>query len=100
MLPQKIYTNVGNMGSRLSGGQLQRIGIARALIRDPKIIILDEATNSLDKNTEDEILSIFSKNEYNNKIIISISHDDNTFKYFNRILFLENGKIVKEINKS
>ena len=55
-LPKKILTNVGNMGSNLSGGQIQRIGIARALYKNPKIIILDEATNSIDKETEKNIL--------------------------------------------
>lgn len=96
-LPNKLDTKVGNMGSRLSGGQLQRIGIARALVRNPKIIILDEATNSLDKKTEEDILNIFNKKEYDAKIIISISHDQNIFKYFNRVIFIENGKIAKEV---
>ena len=63
-LPDGLNTHVGNMGSKLSGGQLQRIGIARALIRDPDLIILDESTNSLDEIMEGEILSIFHENKY------------------------------------
>ena len=81
-LPDGINTNLGNMGFKISGGQMQRIGIARALFRDPKIIILDESTNSLDKKTEQDILSIFNSIDYKDKIIISISHDNQTFKYF------------------
>ena len=92
-LPDGINTNLGNMGFKISGGQMQRIGIARALFRDPKIIILDESTNSLDKKTEQDILSIFNGIDYKDKIIISISHDNQTFKYFDKILFLKNGKI-------
>jgi ATP-binding cassette, subfamily B, bacterial PglK len=95
-LPDGINTTLGNMGFKISGGQIQRIGIARALFRNSKIIILDESTNSLDKKTEQDILSIFKSVDYNDKIIISISHDDQTFKYFNKILFLKNGKILHE----
>ena len=82
------------MGSKLSGGQLQRIGIARALIRDPDLIILDESTNSLDEIMEGEILSIFHENKYKNKIVICISHNKNNIKYFNKLLELKNNKIL------
>ena len=96
-LPNGINTSLGNMGFNISGGQIQRIGIARALFRDPKIIILDESTNSLDKATEQDILSIFENIYYKDKIVISISHDDQTFKYFNKILYLNNGKFTNFI---
>ena len=84
-LPDKIHTIIGERGSKLSGGQCQRIGIARALYREPSIIILDEATNALDKATENKILStIFNKNA--EKTIIIISHNKSTLKYCNKIL--------------
>ena len=95
-LPQGINTKLGNMGFKLSGGQIQRIGIARALIRKPKIIILDESTNSLDRNTERDILSIFQESEYKNKIVISISHNRQIFNFFSKIFFLKDGNIFEE----
>ena len=78
-LPSGLETKVGNMGSKLSGGQLQRIGIARALLRDPDLIILDESTNSLDEEMEKNILSIFTKEKYKDKIVICISHNKKIF---------------------
>ena len=57
-LPQSFKTKVGQNGAKLSGGQIQRLGIARALYQDPKIIIFDEATNALDNDTENKILKM------------------------------------------
>lgn len=87
---------VGENGARLSGGQRQRIGIARALYRDPTLLILDEATNSLDKNNENKILELIKKLK-KEKTIILISHDKDTFKYCDRIISLNNG-YIDEIN--
>ena len=72
-LENKLDTNVGNLGGNLSGGQKQRINIARALVTDPKLIILDEATNALDEEVEDKFLQKIDQMK-KNKIIIFISH--------------------------
>ena len=81
---------------RLSGGQRQRIGIARALYRNPSILLLDEATNSLDKNTENQILDVIG-NLKKEKTIIMISHDKNSLRFCDRIISLNNG-YIDEIN--
>jgi len=93
-LPNGIETNLGNMGNKISGGQKQRIGIARALYRDPEILIFDEATNSLDKEVEKEIF----EDVYNNKgskTIIIISHQKFFYDKCDEVFKLKNGKLVK-----
>jgi len=81
--------NIGEKGSRISGGQIQRIGIARALFRNPEILILDEATSSLDQKNE-KIVVKFLKKYCSNKILIFSTH---------KIKLLTNcNKIIKIIN--
>lgn len=90
-----IYTKVGDAGVMLSGGQKQRIGIARALYRDPEILILDEATSALDDNTEKEIMDEI----YNlaaDKTLIMIAHRLSSLKKCNKIFQLEKGMLKKE----
>jgi len=95
-LPNGIETSMGEKGSKFSGGQIQRIGIARAIYRDPELLILDEATNALDITSQDQILkNIFE--EFKNKTIILISHQSNNFNYCNKKYFLEN-KLLKNLN--
>ena len=65
-MPKKENTLIGERGIRFSGGQQQRLGIARALYTDPTIIILDEATNALDKKTENQIIKSILKYKKNN----------------------------------
>ena len=98
-LPEGLNTKVGNMGSTLSGGQRQRIGFARALYKNPDILILDEATNSVDKETEKEILINLSKTKFNKKIIILISHNLRVLKLCNKAIFLKDKKILKQIDQ-
>jgi len=92
-LPDNIHSFVGNRGAKLSGGERQRIGIARALYNKPKIMVLDEATSSLDIDNENKILNEIYQNK-KDKTLIIISHRNNTVKYCDSIYVMENGKVV------
>ena len=96
-LPDKLETNVGSLGTSLSGGQKQKISIARALVGDPKVIILDEATNALDIEGEKKFLDIINKIK-KNKITIFIAHSK-IIKDFCDINFLIREKRIVQIKK-
>lgn len=87
-LPNNLETQVGEDGINLSGGQIQRIGIARALIKNPEIIILDEATSSVDTETEKEIIN-FIKSLKQNKTIIFVTHDMRHMPLFDQFINLD-----------
>lgn len=88
---------VGERGIRLSGGEKQRVGIARALYKDPEILILDEATSSLDNKTESAIMG--SINSLKKKLtIIIVSHRLSTIKNCDNIFFIKDGKIFDKGN--
>ncbi len=91
-LPNKGYEKIGENGVKLSGGQLQRIGMARALYLDPKILILDEATNALDINTELDIFNSIIKS-YEDLTIIWITHRPSSLSLCNNIFYLNKGSI-------
>jgi ATP-binding cassette subfamily B protein len=76
----------------LSGGQVQRLGLARAFYKDFEILILDESTNALDADTENLVYSNI-KSEFKDKTIFSITHNRDLSKKFNTILELDKGKI-------
>ena len=91
-LPKKLHTIVGERGSRLSGGQVQRIGIARAIYRNPTLLILDEATSALDIATQEQIMNNLV-NYKKDRIIILSSHRPETLKYCDKVLNIEKGII-------
>ena len=91
-LPKGLDGNLGEEGISLSGGEIQRIGLCRALIYDPEVLFLDEATSSLDVNTESQILDELKL--FKNRTIISIAHRINTLKDCDKIYRFDNGKVV------
>ena len=95
-LPNGLDGNLGEEGVNLSGGEIQRIGLCRALIYDPEVLFLDEATSSLDVKTESQILNELKIFEH--KTIISVAHRINTLKNCNKIYRFDNGKVVDEGN--
>jgi len=91
-LPEQYQTTVGERGVRLSGGERQRIGIARALYRNPQVLILDEATSALDNLTEQLVMKEIQKIG-NNKTIIMIAHRLSTVQKCDIIFYLEKGEL-------
>ena len=94
-LPDGLNTIVGERGIKLSGGQIQRIGIARALYRNSKILIFDEATSALDNKTEEIFIDVIEKLK-NDKIIIIITHRLAPLKCCESIYKIENKNLVKQ----
>ena len=92
-LPKGYQTQVGERGARLSGGQRQRLGIARALYHNPDVLVLDEATNALDNETEAEVMKAINDLS-GTKTIIMIAHRLSTVQRCDKIVKLESGKLI------
>ena len=94
-LPNQYQTTIGERGIRLSGVQRQRIGIARALYNNPKVLVLDEATSALDNQTEQAVMDAVN-NIGKDMTIILIAHRLNTLKNCDIIFKLEKGKVIDQ----
>ena len=93
-LPNTIESNIGDSGNKLSGGQKQRLSIARAVLKNPPIMILDEATSALDSESE-HLVQMALNNVMKNKTSLVIAHRLSTIQKADNILVLDKGKIIE-----
>lgn len=93
-LENGIDTYLGDRANELSGGQAQRIAIARAMVKDSNIILLDEPTSSLDKETSEEVLESLD-NLTKDKTVIHVTHQPNLLKGYNRIIQIKEGNLYE-----
>ena len=96
-LPNKFQTNIGDMGGKLSGGQKQRLSIARAVLKNPPIMILDEATSALDTESEKLVQNALEKMMLNRTSVV-IAHRLSTIQNADIIVVMEKGKIIEQGN--
>jgi len=94
-LPKGINTNIGDSGGKLSGGQKQRLSIARAVLKNPPIMILDEATSALDTESE-RLVQVALENMMKNRTSIVIAHRLSTIQNADEIIVMQKGQIVEQ----
>jgi ATP-binding cassette subfamily B protein len=94
-MPRAYNTAVGEMGFTLSGGQRQRLSLARVLYRDPRLLILDEATNALDSDSSERVIQNLSK-VLEGRTVLVIAHSTATVRWLDRVLVLEDGGITED----
>jgi len=94
-LPQGYDTTVGERGLKLSGGEKQRVGIARTLLKNPPILLLDEATSALDTDTEMEIKEAL-RAAGQGRTVLTIAHRLSTIAEADKIIVLEKGELIEE----
>lgn len=94
-MPNGLDSEIGDKGMKLSGGEKQRISIARAILKRPEILILDEPTSALDSNTEKQIQAVIDE-MFGDKTIIVIAHRLATVQHAEKVVVLEKGKVVEK----
>ena len=94
-LPEGIYTNIGDSGNKLSGGQKQRLSIARAVLKNPPVMVLDEATSALDTESE-QLVQTALENMMQNRTSVVIAHRLSTIQKADWIVVLHKGKIAEQ----
>ena len=94
-LPNGIDTNIGDSGGKLSGGQKQRLSIARAVLKNPPIMILDEATSALDTESE-RLVQVALENMMKNRTSIVIAHRLSTIQNADEIIVMQKGEIAEQ----
>ena len=92
-MPEGLDSAVGERGNRISGGQRQRLGIARALVTNPRLIILDEATSSLDSKTESSISETLAT-LHGKVTVILVAHRLSTIKSMDKVIYLDKGRLI------
>jgi putative ABC transport system ATP-binding protein len=95
-----IADHAHKLPSAMSGGQQQRIAIARALANDPPVLLADEPTGSLDSATADEVLSVFGELVHQGKTMLMATHDRDIMKWVKRTVLLSDGEIMNSANHS
>ena len=91
-LPEGYQTKVSELGDNFSGGERQRLGLARAFLHDGDFLILDEPTSNLDSYNEHQIMETVKK-ESEGKTVVIVSHRDSTFEFADKIYKLESGRL-------
>ena len=94
-MPEGLDSEVGERGVRLSGGQRQRIGIARALYRNPELLVLDEATSALDNETERRLTETIESLKGSVTMVI-VAHRLSTVRHCDQLVFMSDGRVVAQ----